>query len=300
MSGPGHGGKTALGVIAAFAAVYLVWGSTYLAIRIAVHDVPPGLLAGIRFVFAGLVLGIAALVRGQRLPASARDWWVILVMAVALVVVGNGFVTWAEQWVASNQAALLIASSALWTAWFGTLGPRGTRLRHGATAGLILGFLGVGLMVWPDPTVSSAEMWGVAAILLSAIAWSGGMIYGRNAGIAVRPLMLAALQMLAGGVMLTVYGLMIGELEAARWTLAGLGGMLYLTIFGSCIAYGSYIWLIHQTTPARLATIAYVNPAIATLLGWWVLDEALTGTQLAGMAVIIVGVAMVAVYGRAR
>jgi drug/metabolite transporter (DMT)-like permease len=293
-------GRTALGIIAAFAAVYLIWGSTYLAIRIAVHDVPPALLAGIRFVLAGLILGIAAVLRGQRLPRAPRDWSVILVMAIALVVIGNGFVTWAEQWVASNQAALLIASSALWTAWFGTLGPRGTRLSAGAKAGLVLGFFGVGLMIWPDPAVSAAEIWGVVAILFSAIAWSGGMIYGRNSGISVRPLMLAALQMLVGGLVLTVIGLMAGEPDTARWTLAGIGGMLYLTIFGSCIAYGSYIWLIHQTTPARLSTIAYVNPAIATALGWWVLDEALTGVQLAGMAVTIAGVAMVAVYGRAR
>jgi drug/metabolite transporter (DMT)-like permease len=293
-------GRTALGIIAAFAAVYLIWGSTYLAIRIAVHDVPPALLAGIRFVLAGLILGIAAVLRGQRLPRAPRDWSVILVMAIALVVIGNGFVTWAEQWVASNQAALLIASSALWTAWFGTLGPRGTRLSAGAKAGLVLGFFGVGLMIWPDPAVSAAEIWGVVAILFSAIAWSGGMIYGRNSGISVRPLMLAALQMLVGGLVLTVIGLMAGEPHTARWTLAGIGGMLYLTIFGSCIAYGSYIWLIHQTTPARLSTIAYVNPAIATALGWWVLDEALTGVQLAGMAVTIAGVAMVAVYGRAR
>jgi drug/metabolite transporter (DMT)-like permease len=293
-------GRTALGIIAAFAAVYLIWGSTYLAIRIAVHDVPPALLAGIRFVLAGLILGIAAVLRGQRLPRAPRDWSVILVMAIALVVIGNGFVTWAEQWVASNQAALLIASSALWTAWFGTLGPRGTGLSAGAKAGLVLGFFGVGLMIWPDPAVSAAEIWGVVAILFSAIAWSGGMIYGRNSGISVRPLMLAALQMLVGGLVLTVIGLMAGEPDTARWTLAGIGGMLYLTIFGSCIAYGSYIWLIHQTTPARLSTIAYVNPAIATALGWWVLDEALTGVQLAGMAVTIAGVAMVAVYGRAR
>lgn len=287
-------------IVSAFAAVYLVWGSTYLAIRIAVQDMPPALLAGTRFMLAGAVLCVAALLRGQRLPRSLRDWWVITVMAFALVVVGNGFVTWAEQWVASNHAALIIASSALWTAWFGTLGPRGTRLRGGATAGLILGFLGVALMVWPDRTVSTPELRGLVAILLSAIAWSGGMIYGRNAGVEVRPLMMAALQMLAGGIVLTALGLLAGELEKVRWTLAGIGGLLYLTVFGSCIAYATYIWLIHQTTPARLATIAYVNPAIATFLGWWVLDEALTGPQLVGMVVIIAGVAMVAAYGRAR
>lgn len=300
MSVPGQNKNATIAVVLAFAAVYLVWGSTYLAIRIAVHDVPPALLAGFRFLLAGTALGVAALLRGQSLPRSMRDWWVILVMAFALVVVGNGFVTWAEQWVASNHAALIIASSALWTAWFGTLGPRGTMLRAGATAGLILGFLGVALMVWPGPTVSTSELRGVLAILFSSIAWSGGMIYGRNAGVEVRPLMMAALQMLAGGTVLTVVGFLTGELEKVRWTLAGVGGLLYLTVFGSCVAYASYIWLIRQTTPARLATIAYVNPAIATFLGWWILDEALSGSQLVGMVVIIAGVAMVAAFGRAR
>jgi len=300
MTAGGPGERAALPVLAAFAAVYLVWGSTYLAIRIAVHDVPPGLLAGIRFMLAGFALGIAALWRGQAFPRSPRDWYVIVVMALALVVIGNGFVTWAEQWVPSNTAALLIASSALWTAWFGTMGPRGTPLSRGARFGLALGFVGVGLMVWPDGSMEADEWLGLAAILISSIAWSGGMIYGRGSGINVRPLMLAAMQMLIGGIILTLWGVVTGELERVAWTVPGVGGLLYLTIFGSCIAYGSYIWLIHQTTPARLATIAYVNPAIATVLGWWVLDESLQGAQLAGMAVIIAGVALIAVYGKAR
>jgi drug/metabolite transporter (DMT)-like permease len=289
-----------LGILAAFAAVYLVWGSTYLAIRIAVHDVPPGLLAGIRFVIAGIVLGAAAKWRGQSVPRGWQEWRVILVMAVALIVVGNGFVTWAEQWVPSNQAALLIATSALWTAWFGTMGERGTPLNRGAKLGLATGLLGAGLLVWPKENTVPAEAWALAAILFSAVAWSAGMIYGRAADISVRPLMLAAVQMLVGGSILTLWGVLDGQPARAEWTVAGVGGLLYLTVFGSCIAYGSYIWLIRQTTPARLATIAYVNPAIATVLGWWLLDEALRGIQLAGMAVIIIGVALVAIYGRER
>ena len=288
-----------LGVIIAFAVVYLVWGSTYLAIRVAVHDVPPGPLAGIRFILAGLALGVAALVAGQPIPRTGRAWWVIFVMAFALVVIGNGFVTWAEQWVPSNQAALLIASSALWTAWFGTLGPRGTPMSRGGWSGLVIGLLGVVLMVWPDTETTAAEIWGLIAILASAISWSGGMIYGRGAGVEVRPLMLAATQMLLGGVILTLWGVAVGELGRVRWTVVGVGGLLYLTVFGSCLAYGTYIWLIHQTTPARLATIAYVNPMVATVFGWWILGEALTGLQIAGMAIIIIGVAMVAAFGSA-
>ncbi|MGD8919967.1 MAG: EamA family transporter [Gammaproteobacteria bacterium] len=289
-----------IGVLAAFAAVYLVWGSTYLAIRIAVHDVPPGLLAGIRFIIAGIVLGLAAGWRGQSVPREWREWRVILIMAVTLIVIGNGFVTWAEQWVPSNQAALLIATSALWTAWFGTMGDKGTPLNRGAKLGLATGFFGAALLVWPTETTAPAEAWALAAILFSAVSWSGGMIYGRAAEISVRPLMLAALQMLVGGFILTLWGVLDGQTARVKWTVAGVGGLAYLTVFGSCIAYGSYIWLIRQTTPARLATIAYVNPAIATVLGWWLLEEALRGIQLAGMAIIIAGVALVAVYGRGR
>jgi drug/metabolite transporter (DMT)-like permease len=289
-----------LGVLAAFAAVYLVWGSTYLAIRIAVHDIPPGLLAGIRFIVAGIVLGLAARWRGQTVPGRWQEWRVILVMAVALIVIGNGFVTWAEQWVPSNQAALLIATSALWTAWFGTMGQKGTPLSQGAKLGLATGLLGAVLLVWPQKTTAPAEAWALAAILFSAISWSAGMIYGRAADISVQPLMLAALQMLVGGSVLTLWGVLDGQTAHVQWTMAGVGGLVYLTIFGSCIAYGSYIWLIRQTTPARLATIAYVNPAIATVLGWWLLGEALRGIQLTGMAIIIVGVALVAIYGRGR
>ena len=297
---PKTGERRGLGVILAFAIVYLVWGSTFLAIRIAVHDVPPGLLAGIRFIIAGLVLGSVALLVGQSVPRSARAWWVILVMAVALVVFGNGFVTWGEQWIPSNQAALLIASSALWTAWFGTFGRGGTPMSAGGWAGLLIGFAGVVLMVWPDRRTTGAELLALAAILASAISWSAGMIYGRSTGIEVRPLMLAAMQMLLGGVILVLWGLASGEAARVHWTVAGVGGLIYLTVFGSCIAYATYIWLIHQTTPARLATIAYVNPAVATILGWWLLDEALDRAQIAGMIVIILGVAMVAAFGTGR
>jgi drug/metabolite transporter (DMT)-like permease len=282
-----------LALIAAFAVVYFVWGSTYLAIRIAVMDVPPGLLAGIRFLIAGLILGSIALARGQRVPRDPRVWRVSAVMGVALIVIGNGVVTWAEQWVPSNQTALIIASSALWMAWFGTFGPRGTPLSLWTKLGLAVGFAGVGLLMLPGATDESGLLIPMLAILCSSMAWCGGTIYGRNAGIDVPPLMFAACQMLIGGGILTVSGVSAGELGRVEWTNAGLIGLAYLTLIGSCLAYGTYMWLIRHTTPARLATVAYVNPVVATVLGWWVLDERLVGLQLAGMAVILVGVVMV-------
>ena len=292
-----------LALVTAFAIVYVVWGSTYLAIRVAVQDLPPGLLAGTRFIMAGLVLGALALARGQSLPRSLSDWKSTAVVGVAFIVLGNGVVTWAEQWVPSNQAALIIASGALFTAWFGTFGRRGVPLGTATRIGLLAGLCGTALMVWPQAEVGDAPggdlFWPKAAIVLSTVAWSWATMYSRNAIVTVKPLMFVACQMLVGGAVLTVIGLASGELSRWTWTLPGIGGLLYLTVFGSCIAYATYMWLINQTTPARLGTIAYVNPAIATVLGWWALDEQLTRMQLAGMAVIIASVAWVSISARA-
>jgi len=162
-----------LALIAAFAVVYFVWGSTYLAIRIAVMDVPPGLLAGTRFVAAGLILLAIALARGQRIPTDRRAWRVIALMGVALVVVGNGAVTWAEQWVPSNLAALLISSSAFWMAWFGTFGARGTPLSARTKLGLVTGFVGVALLMLPGLDSESGLLLPMLAILCSSMAWCG-------------------------------------------------------------------------------------------------------------------------------
>ena len=292
-----------LALVAAFAVVYIVWGSTYLVIRIAVQDLPPGLLAGVRFILAGLVLAAVAGARGQSLPRSAADWTVAATLGTAFIVLGNGVVTWAEQWVPSNQAALIIASSALFTAWFGTFGRRAVALSGATKLGLFTGLCGTALMVWPQPaateTISEDIFWPKAAILLSTIAWSWGVMRSRNATVTVKPLMFIACQMLIGGAILALIGLAAGELERWTWTVRGIGGLLYLTVFGSCIAYATYMWLINQTTPARIGTIAYVNPAIATLLGWWILGENLSRLQLAGMAVILVSVAWVSISARA-
>jgi drug/metabolite transporter (DMT)-like permease len=294
---------TRLALITAFAVVYVVWGSTYLAIRIAVQDLPPGLLAGIRFIIAGLALGALALARGQSPPSTRGEWRTIAICAVAFIVLGNGVVTWAEQWVPSNQAALIIASSALFTAWFGTFGRRGVALSRATKLGLFAGLVGTGLMVWPEGAANDVPggdlLWPKAAIVLSTLAWSWGVMYSRNATVTMKPLMFAACQMLVGGGVLTLIGIANGELARWTWTLAGIGGLLYLTVFGSCIAYATYMWLINHTTPARLGTVAYVNPAIATLLGWWVLDESLSSMQIGGMAVILASVAWVTISARA-
>lgn len=280
-------------IAGAFAIVYIVWGSTYLGIRIAVHDLPPGLMAGVRFVLAGLIMLSVGVALGKRGPATRHDWIASLVMAVALVLLGNGLVTWGEQWVESNQAALLITTGAIWTAWLGTFGAKAQPVSGREKTGIAIGLVGAALLLWPKSGLQMDYLAGQLAILGAPIAWSLGTIYSRTYPAHMSPIMFAGLQMLLGGLMLIGYGLLAGELPRWQWTFNGIAAMLYLTIFGSCIAYGTYVWLIQHTTPARLGTIAYVNPVVAVLLGWLVLDESLQGPRLAGAVVILVGVTMI-------
>lgn len=277
----------------AFAVVYTVWGSTYLGIRIAVHDLPPGLMAGARFVIAGVIMLAIARILGVPGPRTRHDWVAAFIMGIALVLLGNGLVTWGEQWVESNQAAMLVSTGAIWTTWLGTFGARATTVSAREKLGIAIGFLGAALMLWPRQGLQLQYFTAQAAILGAPIAWSIGTIYARSYPVSAPPLVFAAMQMLIGGCLLLIYGVVAGELPRWQWTFKGIAALAYLTVFGSCIAYGTYVWLIHQTTPARLGTIAYVNPLVAVVLGWLVLDEALTGLRLVGALVILAGVILV-------
>lgn len=286
--------------MAAFAVVYIVWGSTYLGIRIGVADIPPALLSGVRNTIAGLVLMIIARARGQRLPGNPRDWLHALVIGVLLVTLGNGLVTWAEVYVQSNQAALIATTSALWVAWFGTFGPKGHVLSPRAKIGLVLGFIGAILMLMPGKHFSLEHFSAQFVILLSTVCWGAGVIYGRSFKVSMPPLMLSAMLLFTGGLLLVILGVAIGEPAQWHWSVRGIGALAYLTVFGSCLAYSTYIWLIHHTTPDKLSTTAYVNPAIALILGWLVLHEKVTGVRLMGMLVILLGVILVTTRYRVR
>ncbi len=277
----------------AFAVVYVVWGSTYLAIRIAVHDLPPALMAGVRFVIAGLIM--LALARYQKAPwpASRHDWLTSLLLAVLMVFLGNGLVTWGEQWVESNQAALLVSTGAIWTAFFGSFGARAVAVSPREKAGIAVGLAGALLMLWPEEGLKVDYLLAQGAILAAPISWSIGTIYARTYPVSLTPTMFTAVQMLLGGLLLLAYGMAAGELPRWHWSPAGLWALAYLTVFGSCLAYGTYVWLIQQTSPARLGTITYVNPMVAVLLGWLVLGERLSGSRLGGALIIVLGVALV-------
>lgn len=289
-----------LQLVAAFATVYLVWGSTYLAIRVGVTDLPPVLFAGARFLLAAPLMLAYAWWRGARLPTSWHDWKIIGLTALMMLVGANGLVTWAEKWVESNQTALIVATSALWMAWFGTWGERGERFSALTLAGLLLGFGGVALLVGAGVGGQLAPWYAYAALLFSPVLWAGGSVLSRRNPLGCSPLMAAALQMLITGVVMTALGFALGDAQRWRLTTPSLSALVYLALFGSCLAYGAYFWLVHEVTPAQLGTYAYVNPAIAVLLGWWLLDEHMQRPQILGTLVVLAGVALVTVAARRK
>lgn len=280
-------------IVLALGTVYLVWGSTYLGIRIGVQELPPVLFAGVRFDIAGALMLAFALWRGHALPRLVADWRKILITALLMLTAANGLVTWSEQWVESNQAALIVATSALWMAWMGTLGGSGEKLSPMTLAGLLLGFAGVAVLVGGGLHLQLAPLGAYFALLLSPVLWAAGSVYSRRNPMSCSPLMTAALQMCITGVVQTALGLALGEAPRWHYDRDAYLALIYLAIFGSCLAYGAYFWLVHEVSPATLGTYAYVNPAVAVLLGWWLLDEHLNATQLAGTGVILVGVVLV-------
>ncbi|MFK8015514.1 MAG: EamA family transporter [Gammaproteobacteria bacterium] len=281
------------GILMAFALVNAVWGTTFLAIRVGVQDLPPGLFGGVRFLLGGLIMIVVARLLKQSLPRTWADWKVILITGFLMVVGGNGLVTWAEQWLPSNQAALLVTASALWMALLGTLGPKGVALTPRVIFGLALGFAGTTVMFWPESGFSSEYLWAQLAALGSSFLWSVAAIYLRNAELETREIPFAAAQMLSGGLMMCVIGVLAGELPRWEMTTNGALSLSYLVVMGSCIAYSAYLWMIPRAAPATLGTIAYIVPVIATFAGWGLLGERLSGAQFFGMAVIVVGVAIV-------
>jgi drug/metabolite transporter (DMT)-like permease len=282
-------------VILAFAAVYIIWGSTYLAIRIGVQHLPPALFAGARFLVAGILLALYARLNGQKFPVHWREWRTITITALFMLVGANGLVVWGEQWVPSNQAALIVATTALWLAGFGTLGAQGQKLSLQTLIGLAVGFFGVALLLLPEKGFALNHFGAQLAILAASPLWAAGSMVAKRGRLTTPPLMVAALQSLVAGIVFCVFGFSAGE--AVRWnnTPEALMALAYLIVFGSCLAYAAYIWLLHEVSPALLGTYAYINPLVAVTLGWLVLQETLNANQIAGTVVILIGVMLVSI-----
>ena len=266
--------------------------------KIAVANLPPALFSGIRFVTAGTLLALIARVwKGSPLPKHLVEWRHVIIAGFFMVLVSNGLNIWAIQYLPTNQSALLNSTPAFWIAGLGMFGKRGHPLTRWAVAGLVIGFLGVVLMLIPKGAFSTQSLLAQAAVMAACLSWSLGTLYYRSIDTELSSLMFMALQMLMGGLMLL--GLGIAHGDAAHWSpnTSGLMALFYLTFFSSCLAYTAYGWLSLNAPPALIGTYGYVNPAIASFLGWQFLNEHLSAAQVVGMVVIIVGVSILTLPG---
>lgn len=281
---------------AAFATVCVVWGTTYLAIRVAIETVPPLMLTSIRFTIAGGVMLAIARLRGERAPLDRRTLGELALIGLLMVGIGNLAVAWAEQWVPSGIAALLVATSPFWSAIIERLRPRGERLALRSAFGMLIGFGGVALLVGPSAFsggVGGKFLLGALAIQVGTFAWQLGSFRGKYQAKHVPLLTSAALQMFFGGAIVGVVGLALGEHAALAFTGKTFAATAYLTVMGSIVAYSAYVYAVAHIRLTKLALYAYINPAIAVIAGWLVLDERLTPLSIAAMAIILGGVALV-------
>jgi len=293
-------------ILAAFAALYIVWGSTYLAIRFAIETIPPLLMAGTRFLLAGFIMWLIA--KWQGAPRSSwANWRTALVIGACLLLGGNGGVTLAEQYVSSGLASVMVATVPIYMAlfaWWSGVGPRPTPI---VWLGLAGGFAGVAILLAPTLTAPSASGSkagiGMLILLCSSFVWSAGSIYSRKARSAAAPLLLAGQQMICGGTLLTIGGLLTGEhrrLDLAHISLLSVGSFVYLVVIGALVGYTAYIFLLRHCEPAKVATYAYVNPIVAVILGAVFAGESLSGRTVLAAALIIGSVALVITVQQAK
>lgn len=287
----------------AFLAIYIIWGSTYLAIRFVVETMPPFFMAGTRFIVAGLILYTIMRSRGAQAPTYIH-WKDAFVVGGLLLLGGNGAVVWAEQWVPSGLTSLLLATMPLWMVLLNSLHHH-MKPNIGVIFGVVLGFAGVGLLVGSIENMGKNNMMipGVIVIVLGAFLWASGSLYSRSAKTSNSQLQPAAMQMIAGGVLLLLASLITGEwtrLVLDQVSLRSMLSWVYLIIFGSLVAFSSYIWLLRQTSPHLVSTHAYINPIVALILGSALAEEVLTTKSILASIIIIISVAIITNYPSKR
>ena len=280
----------------AFLAVYTIWGSTYLAIRFVVDTIPPFFMAGTRFIIAGLTLFAFTQLRGAQGPTRIQ-WRDAFVVGGFLLLGGNGAVAWAEQWIPSGLTSLLLATMPLWLVLVNSIYHR-KKPGLGMSFGILLGFAGVALLVGSMDNFSDNSMIipGTITLIFAALSWASGSLYSRSTKTSTSQLQPAALQMIAGGLLLFVTSLITGEytnVTLNQISLLSFLSWLYLIIFGSLVAFSSYIWLLKQTSPSLVSTHAYINPIVAMILGSILADEVLTTGNILAAIIIIISVVII-------
>src|SRR6266480_4682342 len=284
-------------IISAFAALYLIWGSTYLGILFAIQSIPPFLMAGARFFLAGLIMFAVARMQGS-LRSTWAEWRTAIIVGACLLLGGNGGVTLSEKFIETGLASLIVATVPIYITLLGWLVGMTPRPQPIVWVGLTGGFLGVALLLGPALRVSgnSHPAIGMSILLLSSFIWSAGSLYSRTVKHAASPFLGAAQQMFCGGLLLMLVGLVAGEskkIHPGNITTLSLGAFAYLVLIGAVVGYTAYFWLLRHCDPAKVATYAYVNPIVAVLLGALFAHEAITLRTLLAAALIIGSVALI-------
>ncbi len=283
-------------IATALAIVYVIWGSSFIATKVMVTDVPPLVAAGLRFVCAGILLAAFSWWRFGRPVLTRTEIRHIALMSLLAVLLSNACHVLAMRFVQSSTAALLNATPALWIAWLGTFGPRRRPLTGAQRLGLLVGLAGVLMILVPKGGFRITGLGWQLVILLGCLSWSLGTTYHRNSATVNPPLTFVALQMLLGGIGLFAVGLAAHEPLSPGWTPRAFAAFLFLTLASSCLAYSAYAWLTVHATPVVVGSYGYVCPAIAALLGWLLLGETLGWVRILGMGVVLGGIALVTGY----
>jgi len=299
-----NGRRFSILLVAAFAAVYIFWGSTYLAIKYAIETLPPFLMAGSRFIFAGSILYVWARFSKDYEKPSLKHWRTCFIVGTLLLLGGNGGVVLAQHYISSSLAALLVATEPFWIVLLGWLWLKGTRPNWKVALGLLIGFLGVYLLIGgqgSDSESGTGQLIGAFFVICGAFSWALGSMYGLRATTPKSSALTAGMQMLCGGLALTLVGTLKGEWATFRIADVSANSwfaVAYLIIFGSLIGFTAYSWLLKNAQPAMVATYAYVNPVIAVFLGWLIAGESFTTQMLIGAGVIIGSVALITSHNK--
>ena len=286
-----------LQVIVAFGLVYVLWGSTYLGIGIAVEHVPSVVMAAVRFSIAGTALLLWCALRGRRVRLRLHEFLRLTVIGVLLLSISNVLVGISETYIPTGLTSLLLAITPLWFLLLERLSSRGERIGRRALAGILLGLCGVVVLLWPALSaglhLGRRELAGAGLVLLASISWAGGSIVSKRWHMDVDTYSTSGWQMLMAGLVNCLVGLLLGSFKAASWTRPAVLAIGYLIVAGSWVGFTAYVWLLHNVSTAKVATYAYVNPIVAVFLGWLVLHEQITPYIVAGSVIVVVSVILV-------
>ena len=289
--------KHRLRVMVSFGLVYILWGSTYLAMRVAVRDFPPFVVGATRYLVSGPIMLAACAAMGRKIRITRHDFWRLLAIGVALLSVGNMGIVWGEKYVASSLAALVVALMPIWVVAIEAWGYRAGRMTAQGFLGLGTGLGGLLVLLWPrirsGTHLGHLELIGCAILAAGSLAWALGSVLSHRFNVSVDVFVSAGWQMTLGGVVNAIIASVSGQFQHVRWTAPAIESVAYLVVFGSWVGFSAFAWLLEHVPTPKVATYTYVNPIVALLLGWLLLNEPVDSYMLAGAAIIIGSVVLV-------